>query len=98
MIVPKSPNNNRCKEFCVKLKENEKFIINLNVVYSRYALFEKYRIIKKPKHGCISINSKNKLVYIPNKNYTGKDEFVLGCINLIPELSIEITFKIKIKE
>ena len=96
LIVPKSPNNNRCKEFCVKLKENEKFIINLNVVYSRYALFEKYRIIKKPKHGCLSINSKNKLVYIPNKNYTGKDGFVLGCINLIPELSIEITFKIKI--
>jgi len=98
LIVPKSPNKDRCKEFYVKLKENEKFIINLNVVYSKYALIEKYRIIKKPKHGHLSLNQKNKLVYTPNKNYTGKDEFILGCINLIPELSIEITFKIKIKE
>lgn len=97
LIVPNRPNNDRCKEFGVVLKENEKFIINLNDVYSRYSLIEKYQIIKKPKHGCLSLNSKNKLVYTPNENYTGKDEFILGCINLIPTLSIEITFKIKIK-
>jgi hypothetical protein len=96
LIVPNRPNNNRCKEFCVRLKENEKFILRLNEVYSRYCLIEKYQIIKKPKHGCLSLDSKNKIVYTPNKNYIGRDEFVLKCRNLIPTLSIEITFKIKL--
>ena len=92
------PNNNRCKDFYVKLKENEKFIIRLNEVYSRYSLIEKYKIIKNPKYGCLSLNSKNKLVYTPDKNYIGKDKFILKCINLIKELSIEITFRINIKK
>jgi len=96
LIIPKTKNN-RYKEFCVRLKENEKFIIRLNEVYTIYSLIEKYRIIKNPKHGCLRLSSKNKLIYTPNKNYTGKDEFVLRCINLISTLSIEITFKIKIK-
>jgi len=57
---------------------------------------KKYQIIKKPKHGCVRLDKKNKLVYTPNKNYIGKDKFVFKSINIIPELSIKITFKIKI--
>jgi hypothetical protein len=98
LIVKQVPNNNRCNIICVKIKCNEKFIIRLNDVYSRYALIEKYKIIKKPKNGNVSLNSKSKLVYTPDMDYKGKDKFTLLCDNIFPELSIVIKFKIKISE
>ena len=96
LIVSKSPNNNRCTEFCMTIKENKKIIIKLNSIYSNNCLIEKYKIIKNPKHGCVSINSKNELTYIPDKNYVGKDNFVLRCKNIISGLSTYISFNIKI--
>jgi len=90
------PNDNRCKDFCVKLKCNEKFVIRLNEVYSKYALMEKYKIIKKPCNGTVKLNEKSKLVYTPDKDYIGKDKFSLLCDNLIPQLSIVIEFHIEI--
>ena len=88
--------NYRCKDFCVKLKCNEKYVIRLNEVYSKYALLENYKIVKKPRNGTVELNSKSKLVYTPDKDYIGKDKFSLLCDNVIPELSIVIDFHIKI--
>ena len=92
--------NNKCKKYYVRLKCNEKFIIILNEVYSKCALIEKYKIVNKPCHGTVRLNSKSKLVYTSDKNYIGNDKFSLLCDNImsLPQSNVVIEFYIKISK
>jgi hypothetical protein len=82
---------------CIKLSKNEKFIARINNIYPYYILLKKYKIIKKPQHGCVSINKNSKLVYKPDKDYIGKDDFILLCDSVLPYLTKEIIFNFNIK-
>lgn len=96
VIKPKPYSNTRTNCYYVKMRNDEIFSINLNKKYFQYAGMEKYIILKKPKHGYININSKNKLVYKPNTGYTGYDQFVLFCDNIEPNLSVKILYNMEI--
>ena len=93
-VINKIPSIKKC-EYSIKLKCNEKFVIRLDKECAN--LVKKYIIIKKPKYGTVSISSK-KIVYIPDKNYTGKNKFILQSINIFSGLNEEIVFKIKISK
>lgn len=59
------PNKYRC--YSVELNKNQKFTLK----------YYKCPLLKKPRYGCLKVNKKNKLVYIPYSNYKGCDNFIL---------------------
>lgn len=70
-----------------KLKKNNKLIIKLNNNYS------KYQLINNPENGIANIIY-NELIYTPNNNYIGLDDFTLKCINVKTNIINLIKFEI----
>lgn len=89
-------NENEIKKYCIKIKKNEKLIINLNEYYESN-LIDKYIFLKYPTNGSVKITKCNKLIYTPDENYFGKDKFTVFFDNVIPQFSQTVKFIIKIK-
>jgi len=85
----------RCTEYIIKIKKNTELIICLNKIFNGYFPNEKYCIVTNPSHGCAKIKSNSKLIYKPNKNYVGKDKFVLHLLKFkMPILNFNFIVKI----
>ena len=84
-IKPINPDTSKC--YIVNMDSNDKFTLK----------YEKCEILKKPLNGTLYVNKKNKLVYVPNKNYVGNDYFALLYKNKLLEVNSVINYYIKIK-
>lgn len=88
---------NKIFDYCVKIKKNDNLIINLND-YPESNLIVKYIFLKYPKNGSVKITKCNRLIYTPDRDYVGKDKFIISFDNIIPQFNQTIKFIIKIKK
>lgn len=82
---PINANNYRC--YIVKMNTNSKFVLK----------YDKSKIVKNPSHGQLYTNKNNKMVYVPNSNYTGYDNFVLVYNCKIAGIKLILNYNMKIE-